>query len=134
MPVTLPKEEYALILQSLPLLEELGFGVEDFGEGSVLVREVPLLLDASRAGESVEQIASQLSAGSGRLSVQAVEDIYHSIACKASIRANDVSDPRELEALVRLLDEHEEVRFCPHGRPIAAVLTRAQIERMFGRA
>ncbi|TCL45499.1 DNA mismatch repair endonuclease MutL [Harryflintia acetispora] len=134
VPVTLPKEEYALILQSLPLLEELGFGVEDFGEGSVLVREVPLLLDASRAGESVEQIASQLSAGSGRLSVQAVEDIYHSIACKASIRANDVSDPRELEALVRLLDEHEEVRFCPHGRPIAAVLTRAQIERMFGRA
>lgn len=134
VPVTLPKEEYALILQSLPLLEELGFGVEDFGEGCVLVREVPLLLDASRAGESVEQIASQLAAGSGRLSVQAVEDIYHSIACKASIRANDVSDPRELEALVKLLDEHEEVRFCPHGRPIAAVLTRAQIERMFGRA
>ncbi len=131
--IHLPGSEYAAALGNRETLARLGFGVEDFGEGCVAVREIPTMLTLSAAAESVMQLCERLAAGEGVPGVDAIDDLLHTIACKAAVRAHDETSPEELSALIRLLDEHEDVRFCPHGRPIAVVLTRAQVEKLFGR-
>lgn len=131
--VSLPGSEYAAAIGNRETFARLGFGVEDFGEGCIAVREIPTMIDLSAAADSVMQICGRLAAGEGAPGVDAIDDLLHTMACKAAVRAHDDSSPEELSALVRLLDEHEDVRFCPHGRPIAVVLTRAQVEKLFGR-
>jgi DNA mismatch repair protein MutL len=131
--VTLPRRQAALLLEQQRTLHALGFSAEDFGDGSLLIREIPTMLPAEEAAASVMQIAQQLEDGADTPHVQQLDALYHSMACKAAIKAHDRNGPLELQALLALLNEHEGVRFCPHGRPIAAVISAAQIEKLFGR-
>lgn len=132
IPVQLPREQAALLLAEEKALSGLGFAVEDFGGGSLLIREIPTMLPLEDAAGSLQEIAQQLEEG-GAGHVQRIDDIYHSMACKAAIKAHDRNDPLELQALIGLLNAHENVRFCPHGRPIAAAVSAAAIEKLFGR-
>lgn len=131
--VTLPKEEYGALTQELELVSEAGFEIEDFGGGTVLVRSVPALL----SGEDIPSLIAEIAEGflrDGRLSrPQRLEDILHSVACKAAVKAGQKSDPAELLELAREIFASEEVRYCPHGRPVAFLLRRREIDRQFGR-
>jgi DNA mismatch repair protein MutL len=125
------REEAALLLENLPLLEDFGFSCEDFGGGAVLVREVPADLDAADVTSTLEEIAGKLRRG--RSPAERREALLHTMACKAAIKGGWKSDPAELRALVAKVQSGE-VRYCPHGRPVAVKLTKYELEKMFKRA
>ena len=129
--VELGREDGALLLEHLPLLEELGFSCEDFGGGAVLVREIPADLDAEDVTATLEEIAGKLR--SGRSLAERRESLLHTMACKAAIKGGWKSGPEELRALVAKVQSGE-VRYCPHGRPVAVKLTRYELEKMFKRS
>ena len=130
--VNLDGEAYSAVLDNLPLLERCGFQCEDFGGGTVLVRALPDDVPAAEAASTLEELAQKL------LLQQADpeglrDDLLHTIACKSAIKAGMTSDVTELAALVRRVQSGE-IRYCPHGRPVAAKLTRYELEKMFKRA
>lgn len=131
--VTLPKEEYAALLQNRELLRDAGFGVEDFGDGMVRVRETPLALDGAEVAPLVEEIAANLAAGKQKITVDRLDWLYHSIACRAAIKAGDHTPAYEQEVFVQKLLDDPDIRYCPHGRPVMVVLSRREIEKRFGR-
>ena len=128
--VQLEREDAALLLENLELLEQAGFACEDFGDGAVLVREVPSDIDAGDAAAVLEEFAGQLRAG--RSLEERRESLLHTMACKAAIKGGWKSDPAELRVLVDKV-QRGEVRFCPHGRPVAVKLTKYELEKMFKR-
>ena len=131
IPVELSREDAAAILENLPLLEGLGFACEDFGDGTVLLRELPSDIDAADAAATLEEFAAKLR--SGRSLEQRRDDLLHTMACKAAIKGGWKSDPAELRALVDRVQSGE-VKYCPHGRPVAAKITKYELEKLFKRA
>ena len=130
--VTLSGEEYGVVLENLPLLERCGFRCEDFGDGTVLVRALPDDVPAAEAASTLEEMAQKLLLQ--RADPETLRDeLLHTIACKSAIKAGMTSDVTELAALVRRVQSGE-IRYCPHGRPVAARLTRYELEKMFKRA
>ena len=127
----LGREDAALLLEHLDTLESLGFSCEDFGGDTVLVRQIPADLDPSDVTATLEELAQKLR--SGRSPEEKREALLHTMACKASIKGGWTSDPAELRVLVDKV-QRGEVKYCPHGRPVAVKLTKYQIEKMFGRA
>jgi DNA mismatch repair protein MutL len=127
----LEREDGALLLENLPLLEEFGFGCEDFGDGAILVREVPADIDAGDTVATLEEFTENLR--TGRNLAEKRENLLHTMACKAAIKGGWTSDPAELRVLVDKVQSGE-VKYCPHGRPVAVKLTKYELERMFKRA
>ena len=80
---------------------------------------------------TLEEIAGKLRAG--RSLAERRENLLHTMACKAAIKGGWKSGPEELRALVDKVQSGE-VRYCPHGRPVAVRLTKYQLEKMFKRA
>jgi len=127
----LGREDAALLLESLPLLEQFGFACEDFGDGTVLVREIPADIDAADTAATLEELAEDLR--TGRSLSERRENLLHTMACKAAIKGGWTSDPAELRVLVDKVQSGE-VKYCPHGRPVAVKLTKHELEKMFKRA
>ena len=125
------KEDAALLLENLELLEQFGFGCEDFGDGALLVREVPADLDAADTAATLEEFAQNLR--TGRSLDEKREALLHTMACKAAIKGGWVSDPAELKVLVEKVQSGE-VRYCPHGRPVVVKITKYELEKLFKRA
>ena len=127
----LTKEDGALLLENLSLLEQFGFACEDFGDGAVRVREVPADIDAGDTVSTLEEFAENLR--SGKSLEEKRENLLHTMACKAAIKGGWTSDLSELKVLVEKVQSGE-VRYCPHGRPVAVKLTKYELEKMFKRA
>ena len=125
------REDAALLLENLELLEQFGFGCEDFGDGAILVREVPADLDAADTAATLEEFAQNLR--SGRSLDEKREALLHTMACKAAIKGGWTSDPAELRVLVEKVQSGE-VRYCPHGRPVVVKVTKYELEKLFKRA
>ena len=132
--VRLPHEEYAALLENAGELNEAGFCIEDFGMSSVIVQAVPAPLCGQDIKSMLDEIAGNLLGGT-KGSTKKAEWLYHSIACRAAIKAGDKSSPAELLALLKQIAPFKEdgVRYCPHGRPVAYRLSRAQLDKQFGR-
>ena len=130
--VTLAAEESAAVLENLDTLRRFGFACEDFGDGTILVREVPSDIRTGDAAATLEELAQKLMLG--RIDPEGVRDeLFHTMACKSAIKAGMVSDETELAALVEKVQSGE-IKYCPHGRPVAVKLTAYEIEKMFKRA
>ena len=127
----LGREDAALLLENLELLEHFGFTCEDFGDGAILVREVPADLDEADTVSTLEEMVENLR--TGRSLTERRENLLHTMACKAAIKGGWKSDSAELKVLVEKVQSGE-VRFCPHGRPVAVKLTKYELEKMFKRA
>ncbi len=128
------REEAALLLENAPLLGECGFELSDYGDGTLAVRRLPSELAPDDAASVLSQLAADLRAGK-RTDPAALRDkLLHTLACKAAIKGGRHTDEREREALVKRVLGDPSLKYCPHGRPIVAVLTAAQLERSFGRA
>lgn len=130
--VTLVKEEYAELLQNAEQIKNLGFEIEDFGNGSIIVRSIPAILTDCDIGDMLSEIASNLLGG-GKPFVERIDDIYHSIACKAAIKGGRHTTDFELSVLAERILKSKDIMYCPHGRPVAFKLTRKQLEKHFGR-
>jgi DNA mismatch repair protein MutL len=128
----LPPGETQTLLSHLPLLAEFGFICEDFGGGSLLVREIPSEVDAADVTATLEELAEKLAAGSADPSA-ARDAMLHTIACKSAIRAGMYSNPAELAALVEKVQSGE-IEYCPHGRPVKVKISKYELEKMFKRA
>ena len=122
---------FIIRILALPLLEQFGFACEDFGAGALLVREVPADIDAADTVPTLEEFAERLR--TGRSPDEKREALLHTMACKAAIKGGWVSDPAELRVLVDRVQSGE-IKYCPHGRPVAVKLTKYELEKMFKRA
>ncbi len=124
----------AELLANTDLLAELGFEVEEFGENTLLLRQIPMDLCAEAASEAVEEIAMDLLNGRREDPRLVRDEILHTVACKAAIKAGWVNDELELLALVKQVMAREDLKYCPHGRPICITLSKKQLEKQFKRA
>ena len=132
IPVTLNKIDYNAVIAELQLFEEAGFELDDFGEGTVIVRSAPQYLSAEDIVPSVIEMAGYLSENKQDLRSEKMEWIYHNVACRAAVKGGNVSTDEELVALAKQVED-EDVRHCPHGRPVCVVVKKREIERWFGR-
>ena len=129
----LAPQEHAVLLAQVPLLERFGFGVEDFGGASVIVRQAPFDVDAGDIEATLSEIARKLLS-TGSADPQAARDeLLHTMACKAAIKGGWKTSPQELERVARAVMTGQ-VKYCPHGRPVAIELTRKELEKQFKRA
>ncbi|NLT39330.1 MAG: DNA mismatch repair endonuclease MutL [Clostridiales bacterium] len=127
-----PKEAQALI-SSLDLLRAAGFDAEDFGGDSLIVRAIPACLDSGDAQAVLQEIAGDLLGGKGELAAQKHEKLLYRVACRAAVKAGRSSDIRELNALAYEVLSRDDIRYCPHGRPVAISISKSSLDRQFGR-
>lgn len=131
--VTLSKEEYSAVLDNLEVLSKAGYGIEDFGNGMVILNECPTAVaDADLAG-IVMELAGYLADNRKEIIPEKLDWIYHSTACRAAIKAGDKTSAFELNSFVEKLLNNPDIRYCPHGRPVLIELTKRDIEKNFGR-
>lgn len=134
IPVRLNPAAAGELLNSTALLEELGFEIEEFGENTLLLRQIPMDLSPEAAAEAIETLADDLLSGR-RESRDTVRDtLLHTVACKAAIKAGWKNDEKELLAVAEAVMAREELKYCPHGRPICVSLSKKQLEKQFKRS
>ena len=134
IPVCLSPDAAAELIANQDLLTELGFEIDEFGENTVLLRQVPMDLSADGAAEAVETIADNLLSGRKNSSDTVRDELLHTVACKAAIKAGWHSDELELLSLVKEVMSREDLKYCPHGRPICITLSKKQLEKQFRRS
>ena len=134
LPCRLSAEGAAELLANEALLDELGFEVEEFGENTLLLRRIPMDLNEADAAEALEELASDLLTGKQEDKSALRDEMLHTVACKAAIKAGWINDEKELLALVKEVMAREELKYCPHGRPICITLSKKQLERQFKRS
>ncbi len=131
--LTPEREEATVLLENASLLEELGFSLRDFGDGTLAVSQLPADLDPAEAEVTLNTMAAELLSGT-RLDRNALRDkLLHTVACKAAVKGGRHSDEKEREALVKEVLSRPELKYCPHGRPICITMSRSQLERQFKR-
>ena len=116
------------------MLEELGFEVEEFGDSTLLVRQIPMDLQAEDASDALEQLAADLLNGRRGTKDTVRDELLHTVACKAAIKAGWHSDEKELLAIAEAVMAREDLKYCPHGRPICVSLSKKQLEKQFKRS
>ena len=125
-------EERELLEQNGELLSELGFEIEAYGEDDFILRTVPADMNPSDARAAVEEIFEKLRGGKAPDPKSARDEILHTVACKAAIKAGYITDRAELDRIVQAVLSGD-VKYCPHGRPVAAVLGRRDLDKLFKR-
>lgn len=130
--VRLGNEEYDAVLNNISLLESAGFEVEDFGNSAVAVRAMPASLGAEDVTSVITEAAASLKLR-GSVQIDELDRLYHTVACKAAIKAGNITTPTELCELAKTVLSSEDVMYCPHGRPVAFEIKRRDLEKQFGR-
>ena len=131
--IDLAAEEKQALLENIPLLENAGLEIADFGGNTVVLRAVPADVEPQNAESLLVEIANKLLKGGHDALNEHTEWVLHSISCRAAIKAGDKSSPQELLALAEKILSGEVPPFCPHGRPCVLKLTRKELEKQFGR-
>lgn len=130
--VTLEKGEYDSVINNTDMLLKAGFEVEDFGNGSVLVRAVPPNLTGENIQLLIEEIAESISYTSS-VHIGREDSLFHTVACKAAIKAGSVTSEIEMLNLAKKVLSSDDIMYCPHGRPVAFEIKRRELEKQFGR-
>ena len=131
--IDLSAEEKQALLDNIPLLENAGLEIADFGGNTVVLRAVPADVEPQNAESLLVEIANKLLKGGHDALNEHTEWVLHSISCRAAIKAGDKSSPQELLVLAEKILSGEVPPFCPHGRPCVLKLTRKELEKQFGR-
>ena len=133
IPVRLAPAAAAELLINQDMLDELGFEIDEFGENTLLLRQIPMDLSPDLAAETLETLASDLLSGRRESRETVRDELLHSVACKAAIKAGWKNDEKELLVLVKQVMSREDLKYCPHGRPICVTLSKKQLEKQFKR-
>ena len=133
IPVRLSPAAAGELLTNRDLLDELGFEVDEFGENTVLLRQIPMDLGESEAAETIETLAADLLTGRREKKTNVRDELLHTVACKAAIKAGWKNDEAELLAVAKQVMSRDDLKHCPHGRPICITLSKKQLEKQFKR-
>ena len=115
-------------------LAEFGLVVEPFGDGALIVREVPALLGECDVAGLVCDLAEDIVAGDQALALkERLDDVCATMACHGSVRAGRRLGPEEMNALLREMEVTPHSGQCNHGRPTYVELKLTDIEKLFGR-
>jgi len=133
IPVRLSPSAAAELLANRDMLDELGFEIDEFGENTILLRQIPMDLSPEDAAEAAETLAADLLNGRREKKDTVRDELLHTVACKAAIKAGWKNDEKELLAVVKEVMAREDLKYCPHGRPICVTLSKKQLEKQFKR-
>ena len=133
IPVRLSPSAAGELLANKEMLDELGFEIDEFGDNTILLRQIPMDLDADHAAEAIESMAADLLSGRQEKKDTVRDEILHTVACKAAIKAGWKNDEAELLAVAKEVMAREDLKYCPHGRPICITLSKKQLEKQFKR-
>ena len=134
IPVRLSPEAAGELLSNQEMLDELGFEIDEFGENTVILRQIPMDLNPDDASDALEQMAADLLNGRREEKTTVRDEVLHTVACKAAIKAGWTTSDEELLALVKQVMSREDLKYCPHGRPICITLSKKQLEKQFKRS
>lgn len=130
--VTLEKEAYNAVVGNAELMYKSGFEVEDFGNGSVLVRAVPSVLSNQNVESLIEEASNALIT-TASVEIERLENLFHTVACKAAVKGGSVTSDEEKLRLAEKVLANNEIMYCPHGRPVAFEIKKQELEKQFGR-
>lgn len=130
--VELTGEEAAAVQSQIADIRQAGFSIDSFGENSFAVRSVPAYLDSGDVQSVISELAEK--AMNSRTTVpDRLDDLIHTVACKAAIKAGKPTTMTELQDLCERVLSDDNVRSCPHGRPTTVRLTKYELDKMFKR-
>lgn len=132
--VTLEKNEYTVAIEHLDMFKNVGFDVEDFGNGTLIVRSAPSYLRNDDIEDTIIEICGYIAENRKNVMSEHMEWIYHNISCRSAIKAGDSSTAKELIDIAKTVFSDDSIRYCPHGRPVCIELSKYEIEKQFGRA
>lgn len=125
--------DYDALISSLRVCADCGFDIEPLEAPNVLIKGIPSMLDGNDAEDIVTELARNFAAHRHDPLPEILDDMYHTMACRGAIKANDVTDIHELKQLVKEVLCDERIRYCPHGRPVMFKLTKKELEKQFRR-
>jgi DNA mismatch repair protein MutL len=132
--VDLPPADAARLLAHADELARLGLVIEAFGAGALLVRALPAALGAPDPGPLLRDLADEYAEMDEAMALDArLDQVIARMACHGSIRAGRKLAGPEMDALLRQMEATPRAATCSHGRPTFLKLSKAEIERMFGR-
>ncbi len=130
--VRLSLEDAELLEKNGTLLTDLGFEIEPYGEKEYIIRGVPADMNITDIPAAIEEICEKLKSCKDVDPASVQDDILHTVACKAAIKAGWDTQRPELEKIASAVLSGE-IRYCPHGRPVSAVVTRKDLDKLFKR-
>lgn len=126
-------EETDIILNSETIFLKFGFLIEHFQGNQILIREIPTILNGTDFEEVFEQILMNIKKNRKDLTPEKIDNIYATIACKSAIKANEINSFSELEVLTEKVYFDDEIRNCPHSRPVVFIFKKERFDKKFGR-
>ena len=134
IPCRLDPASCGALLSNQSLLEELGFEIDTLGENTIVLRSIPMDLAPEDAADAIETLAADLLVGRREDKSTVRDEVLHTVACKAAIKAGWETNEKELLALIAHVMAREDLKYCPHGRPICITLSKKQLEKQFKRS
>lgn len=131
--VTLDKIDYDAAVSNLDMFAKCSFDVEDFGNGTLLVRSAPQYLAATEIADCITEMSGYIASGKKDIYAEKMDWFYHNVSCRSAIKAGNKSTVQELMDIAWTLEKNPQIKYCPHGRPICIVMTKYEIEKQFGR-
>lgn len=131
--VSVSTEEFDALSNNKELLKDLGFLYDEFGTNAFIIREVPLVLTKYDIADIFVDLANKIASNKREITSDSYENLLHSMACRSAIKAHDNTSVEELRELLIHVYENDEIRHCPHGRPVVISMTKYEIEKQFGR-
>ena len=131
--VSLDKVSAEVLLDNRVEIAKIGFDIEEFGDGCVVCSAVPDGIDAKEGAMVLEEIADLLKTGARAKRPDVLSEVMYSVACKAAIKAGQKNSPEELLSLAKRVLCEDDIRYCPHGRPVMIEYTKNELERKFKR-
>lgn len=131
--VTLSPDEYNAVIENTELLADAGYDISDFGDRCVKVSACPPELVDCNITDIVTEISGYLANNIKTLMPEKLDWIYHSMACRAAVKAGNFTSSYEAERFVENLLKREDIRYCPHGRPVMIEMTKRELEKQFKR-
>ena len=123
-----------ILLANTQLLEQLGFEIDTLGENTIVLRQIPMDLKEADAADAIEALSADLMVGKRENASTVRDELLHTVACKAAIKAGWHTDEKELLVLIGEVMAREDLKYCPHGRPICITLSKKQLEKQFKRS
>ncbi len=131
--VSLSPDEYNAVLENTELLYKAGYEVSDFGDRCIKVNACPTELIGEDISALITEIGVYLASNVRTIMPEKLDWIYHSMACRAAIKAGNTTTDLEIERFVKELLSRDDIRYCPHGRPVMVEVTKRELEKQFKR-
>ena len=129
-----PSDIHKLTDDKMEMLKEIGLSIEPFGLNAIRVSSIPVFIKEQNEEVYIEELINQVINDDKINIISLRKHVIATMACKASIKANDKLDIREMEDLIAQLFTCDNPTTCPHGRPTIVHFTSYDVEKMFKRS